>query len=238
MRISFLEEVVGVTRRIHKLAVALVLVFGGTFLLAACSPQTPVEPIEPPVEEQTAPGVEEDALYTPEYQPTGSETAVITTNKGEIVVELYGEDAPIHVGNFVELVQQGFYDDTKFHRYEPGFVIQGGDPQTREFTSEEVADQAGQPGSRLGTGGPGYQIPGEFDPEQNPNTHIEGALGMARSQSPDSAGSQFYFTLAETPFLDGQYTVFGRVTSGFDVVQELRAGDVIESVEVRGAANQ
>ena len=94
------------------------------------------------------------------------------------------------------------------------------------------------PGSRLGTGNPGYQIKGEFDPEQNPNKHIEGALGMARSQSPDSAGSQFYFTLAETPFLDGQYTVFGRVTDGFDVVQELRAGDVIESVEVRDAANQ
>jgi peptidyl-prolyl cis-trans isomerase B (cyclophilin B) len=177
-------------------------------------------------------------LYTPEYEPNGSETAVLTTNKGVIVVELFGNDAPIHVGNFVELSNKGFYDDTKFHRYEPGFVIQGGDPQTKDVSGEDVAGQAGQPGSRFGTGGPGYNIKAEYDPAQNPNKHIEGALGMARSQQPDSAGSQFYFTLDATPFLDGQYTVFGRVTEGLDVVKELRAGDVIESVEIRNASGQ
>lgn len=225
------------TRTLTRL---LALVLGTALLLTACGttaekPATS-EQQAPPAEETSTPMPQEDALYTPEYKPTGSETALIKTSQGDIVVELYGKDAPIHVGNFVELVRKGFYTDTKFHRYEPGFVIQGGDPQTKDFTGPEVAAQAGKPGSGLGTGGPGYQIKGEFDPAQNPNKHVEGALGMARSQSPDSAGSQFYFTLAPTPFLDGQYTVFGKVTQGMDVVKALRAGDVIESVEIRGAA--
>lgn len=226
------------TSRIRTLC-ALMLLVVASLLLVACGAQPAEQPTEltpPPAEEQPAPTPEEDALYTPSYKPTGSETALIKTSKGDIVVELYGKDAPIHVGNFVELVQKGFYNDTKFHRYEPGFVIQGGDPQTKDVSGDDVAAQAGQPGSPFGTGGPGYQIKGEFDPAQNPNKHVEGALGMARSQSPDSAGSQFYFTLAATPFLDGQYTVFGKVTEGLDVVKQLRAGDVIESVEIRGAA--
>lgn len=174
-------------------------------------------------------------LYTPEYSPNGSETAMIDTSKGRIVVELYGEDAPIHVGNFVELVRKGFYDGTKFHRYVEGFVIQGGDPQTKDASSQEVAGADGDPASRFGMGNPGYQIKGEFDPAVNPNKHVEGALGMARSQSPDSAGSQFYFALAPLPQLDGGYTVFGRVTEGLDVVKSLRAGDVIEKVVIDGA---
>lgn len=226
------------TPRIRTL-IALVMLSLAALMLVGCGSQAPEQPAQeqtPPAEEQTAPTAEEDALYTPSYKPTGSETAVIKTSKGDIVVELYGKDAPIHVGNFVELVQKGFYNDTKFHRYEPGFVIQGGDPQTKDATSKEVADQVASGQSMFGTGGPGYQIKGEFDPAQNPNKHVEGALGMARSQSPDSAGSQFYFTLAATPFLDSQYTVFGKVTEGLDVVKALRVGDVIESVEIRGAA--
>lgn len=216
----------------------LLLALCSMLFLTACGSSTaeqPAEQTQPPAEEQPAPSPEEAGLYTPEYKPTGEETAVIKTSKGDIVVKLFGNDAPIHVGNFVELATKGFYDETKFHRYEPGFVIQGGDPQTKELTSEQVAAEAGQQGSMLGTGDPGYKIKGEFDPEQNPNKHLAGALGMARSQDPDSAGSQFYFTLDATPFLDGQYTVFGQVTEGLDVVKALRAGDVVESIEIRGS---
>ncbi|MBI5231934.1 MAG: peptidylprolyl isomerase [Coriobacteriales bacterium] len=174
-------------------------------------------------------------MYTPSYKPNGKETAVIKTSKGTIEVELYGKDAPIHVGNFVELAKKGFYDQTRFHRYEPGFVIQGGDPQTKGLSADDVANAVRTGNPPLGTGGPGYTIKGEFDPAQNPNKHVEGALGMARSQSPDSAGSQFYFTLAATPFLDSQYTVFGRITEGLDVMKGLRVGDEIESVTIQGA---
>jgi peptidyl-prolyl cis-trans isomerase B (cyclophilin B) len=203
--------------------------------LAGCGSDTqPSAPVEeqPPAEE--APQSGEEGMYTPEYRPNGEEVAVFKTSQGDITVKLYGTAAPIHVGNFVELVRKGFYDDTKFHRYEPGFVIQGGDPQTLEASSEEVAKAAGTPGSVFGTGGPGYFIRGEFDPSQNPNKHVEGALGMARAQSPDSAGSQFYFALDELPMLDGSYTVFGVVTKGMDVVNKLRAGDVIEKIELSG----
>jgi peptidyl-prolyl cis-trans isomerase B (cyclophilin B) len=169
-------------------------------------------------------------LYTPAYKPNGAEVAVIKTNKGTITVELLGKDAPITVGSFVELAQKGFYDNLKFHRFEPGFVVQGGDPQTKEFTSEEV--KAGGNGS-LGTGGPGYMIAGEF--ANNPNKHVDGTLAMARSQSPDSGGSQFYFTLAPTPFLDNNYTIFGQTTKGLDVIHQLGVGDVIESITIENA---
>lgn len=189
---------------------------------------------EQPPAEEAAPGFEEgETMYTPEYKPNGSETAVIKTSKGTIVVKLYGKDAPIHVGNFVELVQKGYYDGVKFHRYEPGFVIQGGDPQTKDMSSVEVSQSAAS-GGALGTGGPGYVIKGEFDPKVNPNKHDEGALGMARTMDPDSAGSQFYFALQPLAQLDGGYTVFGITTEGLDVVKALRVGDEIESVEIRG----
>jgi peptidyl-prolyl cis-trans isomerase B (cyclophilin B) len=178
-------------------------------------------------------------LYTPEYQPNGKEVAVFKTSKGVIRVGLYGKDAPIHVGNFVELASEGFYDNTKFHRYEPSFVVQGGDPQTKEYSSEQVNEvvRGLAAGPAFGTGGPGYSIKGEFDPAVNPNKHVEGALGMARSQSPDSAGSQFYFALQPLPQLDGGYTVFGVVVEGLDVVKELRVGDEIESVTISGASD-
>jgi peptidyl-prolyl cis-trans isomerase B (cyclophilin B) len=176
-----------------------------------------------------------ETLYTPAYVPNGKETATFTTNRGVIVVKLFGEDAPIHVGNFVELARKGFYDNTKFHRYEPGFVVQGGDPQTQSLTSEQVA-QAVQTGNPpLGTGGPGYVIKGEFDPSVNPNKHLKGALGMARTNDPDSAGSQFYFALEPLAMLDGQYTVFGTITQGQDVADALRIGDTIESVTIENA---
>ncbi len=184
-------------------------------------------PAEQPSGAQSQSG---DALYTPAYKPNGKEVAVIKTNKGTITVALLGKDAPITVGSFVELVNKGFYTGLKFHRFEPGFVIQGGDPQTKDLTAEQV--KANSTGS-LGTGGPGYMIAGEF--ANNPNKHVDGTLAMARSQSPDSGGSQFYFTLGTQSFLDGNYTVFGQTTKGLDVIHKLGVGDEIESITIENA---
>ena len=174
------------------------------------------------------------ALYTPEYQPNGNEVAVIKTSKGDIRVELAGNDAPIHVGNFVELAKKGFYDDLKFHRYVPGFVIQGGCPNTRMLDSEQVQEAEGNPYASLGTGGPGYCIREEYTTNPN-NKHLDGTLAMARSQDPNSAGSQFYLCLGAQPFLDSGYTVFGQTVEGLDVVGSLRVGDVIETIVIENA---
>jgi cyclophilin family peptidyl-prolyl cis-trans isomerase len=132
---------------------------------------------------------------------------VITTTFSDIVLEFYTKDAPNTVQNFKELSKRGFYDGLIFHRIVPGFVIQGGDPNTKDNTNR----------SKWGTGGPGWNIKAEF----NKNKHSRGALSMARSQDPDSAGSQFFIVLKDSSFLDGQYTVFGRVTQGMDVVDRI-----------------
>ena len=177
-----------------------------------------------------------EPLYTPAYKIAGDEVAVFTTNKGVIRAKLDGEGAPIHVANFCELAESGFYDDLKFHRYEPGFVIQGGCPNTRSMTSEDVAaGKIGEDGMP-GTGGPGYRIKHEYDTSPR-NSHEDGALAMARAQNPDSAGSQFYFCLGAQHFLDRGYTVFGQTVEGKDVVDSLRAGDVIESIRIEHAAD-
>ncbi len=172
------------------------------------------------------------AMYTPEYKPNGKEIAVFTTSKGTIRVQLTGEDAPIHVGNFVELAQKGFYDGLKFHRYVPGFVIQGGCPTTRDLTPEQVVREGSTRG--CGTGNPGYSIHEEYTTNPH-NEHKDGTLAMARSQNPNSAGSQFYFCLGAQPFLDDGYTVFGQTIEGKDVIGQLRVGDVIEKIEIENA---
>jgi len=138
--------------------------------------------------------------------PSGA--ATITTNFGNIELEFYPQDAPKTVENFKQLVNRGFYDGLIFHRIVPGFVIQGGDPNTREVNNK----------NKWGTGGPGWNIKAEF----NKNKHSRGAVSMARSQDPHSAGSQFFIVLKDSNFLDGQYTVFGRVVSGMeDVVDKI-----------------
>ena len=175
-----------------------------------------------------------DPLHTPEYELKGNEVAVIETSKGTIRVALDGEGAPIHVANFCELASAGFYDDLKFHRYVPGFVIQGGCPNTRDMTPEQVASGATGPSGMPGTGGPGYRIRQEYTSNPN-NSHVDGALAMARSQNPDSAGSQFYFCLGPQHGLDSGYTVFGTTIEGMDVIAALRAGDVIESIRIEHA---
>jgi peptidyl-prolyl cis-trans isomerase B (cyclophilin B) len=172
-----------------------------------------------------------EPLYTPDYKPQGDEVAVFDTSKGTIRVRLDAKGAPIHVANFCELASAGFYDGLKFHRYVPGFVIQGGCPNTRDMAPEDVA--AGKPGpdGMPGTGGPGYRIREEFSTNPN-NSHVDGALAMAREQDPNSAGSQFYFCLGPQHMLDSGYTVFGTTIEGLDVISSLRAGDVINSVRI------
>lgn len=176
-----------------------------------------------------------DPLYTPSYEVKGDEVAVFDTSKGAIRVRLDGAGAPIHVANFCELASSGFYDGLKFHRYVPGFVIQGGCPNTRDMTPEEVAAGRRGPDGLPGTGGPGYRIRQEFTTNPN-NSHVDGALAMARSQHPDSAGSQFYFCLGPQHGLDSGYTVFGTTVEGKDVIARLRSGDVINSVRIEHAA--
>lgn len=154
--------------------------------------------------------------YDPGYRCTGDEIAVITTPKGVIKFKFFCEDAPKHSAAFVELADKCFYDKTTFHRVEPGFVVQGGDPYSR--------DGGGAPG----TGGPGYNLAAEF----NARPHVDGTVAMARSGHPDSAGSQFYISLGTHAFLDNNYTVFGQVTEGLDVVHAIERGDVMESVRI------
>jgi cyclophilin family peptidyl-prolyl cis-trans isomerase len=134
-------------------------------------------------------------------------TGIIITNFGDVTFEFYPEDAPKTVENFKDLSKRGFYDGLIFHRIVPGFVIQGGDPNTKDNTNR----------SKWGTGGPGWNIKAEF----NKKKHSRGVLSMARSQDPDSAGSQFFIVLKDSSFLDGQYTVFGRVTHGMDIVDKI-----------------
>jgi cyclophilin family peptidyl-prolyl cis-trans isomerase len=136
-------------------------------------------------------------------------TGIITTKFGDIKLEFYHEYAPKTVENFKELTTRGFYDGLIFHRIVPEFVIQGGDPNTKDLTKRNT----------WGTGGPGWTIKAEFNKKQ----HTRGALSMARSQDPHSAGSQFFIVLKDSHFLDGQYAVFGGVTAGMDVVDKIAA---------------
>ncbi|PYO00640.1 MAG: peptidylprolyl isomerase [Candidatus Rokuibacteriota bacterium] len=139
------------------------------------------------------------------------QTAVITLDNGSAIrIEFFPADAPKTVENFVTLAKKGFYNGLAFHRVVPDFVVQGGDPKGN------------------GTGGPGYTIKAEF----NKQKHVRGSLAMARSQDPDSAGSQFYITYGPTPHLDGSYTVFGKVTSGMDHVDRIKQGDRMKSVAI------
>jgi peptidyl-prolyl cis-trans isomerase B (cyclophilin B) len=140
-----------------------------------------------------------------------NEVAVIKTSQGEIVIRFWPDVAPKTVENFKKLAREGFYDGTAFHRIVKGFMVQGGDPLTKNPREED----------RWGTGGPGYKIKAEF----NDRPHVRGVISMARSQDPDSAGSQFFICLAEARFLDRQYTAFGEMAKGEDVLG--RIGDTI-----------
>lgn len=149
-----------------------------------------------------------DDKFDPKNMPKpGEKVAVITTNYGVIVFKFLSDKAPNTVANFEKLADKKFYDGTKFHRVIPNFMIQGGDPYSKD----------GANGGPVGTGGPGYTIKAEF----NSTHHGRGVVSMARSQDPDSAGSQFFICVADADSLDGQYTAFGRVVKGMNVVDKI-----------------
>ncbi|MCE5313280.1 MAG: peptidylprolyl isomerase [Nitrospiraceae bacterium] len=154
-----------------------------------------------------------------------SETkAVIETKFGKIELKFYPDVAPNHVKNFIDLAKKGFYNGTTFHRVIPGFMIQGGDPNSKNPDK-----------SMHGTGGPGYTVKAEFNSKQ----HKRGVLSMARAQDPDSAGSQFFICVADALFLDRQYTAFGEVVSGMDVADKIvsqkrdMADNPVERIEMK-----
>ncbi|UCG22453.1 MAG: peptidylprolyl isomerase [Deltaproteobacteria bacterium] len=133
-------------------------------------------------------------------------TATIGTKFGEITLKFFPDVAPNHVKSFIDLANDGFYNGTTFHRVVPGFVIQGGDPNTKSDDR-----------SKHGMGGPGFTLKAEF----SKLPHKRGSLSMARAGHPDSAGSQFFICVADAPFLDGEYTIFGEVVEGMDVVDKI-----------------
>lgn len=167
-------------------------------------------------------GTQQPAPAKPQAGPAPKEVAIIKTSKGEMVIELWTDVAPKTVANFKKLAAQGFYDGTIFHRIIKGFMIQGGDPLTKDPAAQD----------RYGTGGPGYKIDAEF----NPRPHVRGVISMARNGDPleaggqpprpqyaNSAGSQFFICLDEAPHLNGKYTAFGKLIKGEDVL--MRIGD-------------
>ena len=159
----------------------------------------------------TPPTTEESAAL---YEESKQLQARVATKHGDIVFEFYTAHAPGTVAAFIKLARSGFYDGLTFHRVEPGFVIQGGCPNGD------------------GMGGPGYNLKAEF----NDKPHVLGTVAMARAASPNSAGSQFYICLGDARFLDKQYTVFGQVTEGQNVVDSIKVGDVMETVSIEPKA--
>lgn len=183
-------------------------------LLAACagSPEPAPEPAgdAAPAAADTASATQSEPQTNAQEEKPMSEyenkVAEIQTGKGTITVRFFPEAAPNHVRNFIDLSEQGFYDGTRFHRVIPGFMIQGGDPNTK-------TDNVGS----WGTGGSGRNLKAEF----NDIPHRRGVLSMARSGHPDSASSQFFIVVADSGFLDRQYTVFGEVLSGMEVADQI-----------------
>lgn len=150
--------------------------------------------------------IKTDKKETP-VSNTTNEVAVIKTVAGDMVIEFWPDVAPKTVENFKTLAKKGFYDGTAFHRIIKGFMVQGGDPLTKDDTKQ----------NRWGTGDPGYKIKAEF----NERSHKRGVISMARSQDPDSAGSQFFICHGDPSFLDRQYTAFGKLIQGDDVLEKL-----------------
>lgn len=158
-----------------------------------------------PTQPDQAPGAQDHDVVMPK---DGDEVAVVTTNLGTVILAFAPDKAPNHVKNFKDLANKKFYDGTHFHRVIPGFMIQGGDPNSKN------------PDRTLhGMGDPGYKVNAEF----NDIKHVRGVLSMARSQDPNSAGSQFFIMVTAKDFLDGQYTAFGHVVKGMDVVDKIVA---------------
>jgi peptidyl-prolyl cis-trans isomerase B (cyclophilin B) len=203
------------SRRLAALAAVSLIVLVAA--LSGCGGQQPAPAPQKPAESASPPAAAAaEALHTSTVKVTGTEKAVLTTSKGVIEIAFYPDKAPNTVASIIELANAGFYDGIKFHRVEPGLLIQGGDPLSK------TDDPA------VGTGGPGWRLKAEF----NDVNHVEGTVAMARTADPDTAGSQFYIGIVPLPDLDGKYTVFGHVTKGMDVVRAIAVGDVIESFKI------
>jgi peptidyl-prolyl cis-trans isomerase B (cyclophilin B) len=153
------------------------------------------------------------AISLPTFADDAKEVAVLKTSEGEIVLEFWPDVAPKHVANFKKLAKEGFYDGTAFHRVIKGFMIQGGDPLTKDESKQ----------AQWGTGGPGYKVDAEF----NDKAHVRGVLSMARSQDPNSAGSQFFICHGDPRFLDKQYTAFGKLIKGDDVLEKIATTETL-----------
>jgi cyclophilin family peptidyl-prolyl cis-trans isomerase len=221
-------------RSLIAASVALLFVLG---LLAGCA----AAPSQPVSAAPAAVSATDSVVTTGSETPSGTTPAAgsevtIRTDKGVVVVTLNSVKAPKTSANFLKLVKAGFYDGLRVHRVEAGFVVQAGDPLTKGLSRQALLDilarrQAGAPAAKdpaVGTGGPGWTIPFEV----TGLLHDRGVIAMARSQDPDSAGSQFYITLDAAHSLDGSYAVFGLVTRGMDVVDRLAVGDQIISATV------
>lgn len=193
-------------------AAAIAIAIG---IVAATQMQTP--------ETQSGSAIETQGSST--AATAGNMVAIIETAQGAITVQFFPDEAPEHVRSFIDLAEGGFYDGVLFHRLVPGFVIQGGDPLTKDLSARD----------RWGTGGPGYTLEQEF----NDISHSRGVLSMARSSDPNSAGSQFFIVLQDSDSikstLDRNYTVFGRVVEGMDVVDRIASletvGDLSRNAE-------
>lgn len=187
------------------LALGLGLAFAGTSVVA-------VEAAEPQ-QKKVAPKKKEKKQVSSKPRDYGKTLAVLKTSQGDVTIRFFLDKAPAHVKNFVDLAAAGFYDGTLFHRVIPDFMIQGGDPLTKDPTQSDVfgtggnTDRAGKP----------LNVRAEF----NDVSHRRGVLSMARASDPDSASSQFFVVVKDSPFLDRQYTVFGEVVKGMDVVDRI-----------------
>jgi peptidyl-prolyl cis-trans isomerase B (cyclophilin B) len=206
------------TRHLAVVAAFMLTLFAVALSGCSAQPVASAPDAPPPVGGATAAPVQGALpLHTSTTTVVGDERAILTTSKGVIEFTFYPAKAPNTIASFIELTEQGFFDGTKFHRVEPGILIQGGDPLSK------TDDPA------VGTGGPEWRLKAEFSDEK----HVEGTVAMARMQGDDDSGSsQFYIGIVPLPGLDGQYTVIGRVTKGMDVVRSIAVGDVITSVKI------
>lgn len=185
-------------------------------MLVGCSGENgPASPTPEPTPSRTpapTPAPTPTPIVIPRLDPSKSYTAIIHTEKGDLLLELFVADALYTVSNFVHLARQGFYDGTTFHRVIPGFMAQGGDP------------------TGTGAGGPGYFIPDEI----SDRTHVAGALSMANRGVPDTSGSQFFITYVPRHDLDGRYSVFGQLIEGMDVLEALTPRDPADEPDYEG----
>jgi peptidyl-prolyl cis-trans isomerase B (cyclophilin B) len=179
-------------RRFIQYFAGLAVASLGVFSVSASQAQSNAVPPVPPA---------------PMQATNQSEVALIKTTEGDMVIEFWTDAAPKTIANFKKLANSGFYDGTAFHRVIKGFMIQGGDPLTKDPTKEAA----------WGTGDPGYKIPAEF----NNHSHVRGVISMARSNDPDSAGSQFFICHGNPTFLDHNYTTFGKLIKGDDVLEKI-----------------